>query len=234
MKKVKQLLAVAALSSVAFAAHADNSIKSTVELGAGWGSIVDGVHDSDRFAGSATAGLAYHTDKIMCTGSVGVRDSEGFTGAPVSAGSNDAMNYAVGCGMNFDKVNFTLGYRAHEYVSGNNYNVKGINVTVKGKMDKIGWLAGFQDAENTGSIWNAAVLYDLDAVGLSAEYVHRTLTDNNTKLRNIVLGANVGFEQFSTHEFAKHLSLNLGYVIDTGTTTETDGFAAGVQFKHQF
>ena len=43
---------------MAFAAHADNSIKSTVELGAGWGSIVDGVHDSDKFAGSATAALA--------------------------------------------------------------------------------------------------------------------------------------------------------------------------------
>ena len=143
------------------------------------------------------------------------------------------MNYAVGCGMNFDKVNFTLGYRAHEYVSGNIYNVKGINVTVKGKMDKLSWLAGYQDAQNSGSIWNAAALYNLDAVGLSAEYVHRTLT-NNTKLKNIVLGANMGFDKFSKQEFAKTFGLNLGYVIETGTTTGTDGFAAGLQFKHQF
>ena len=132
----------------------------------------------------------------------------------------------------FDKVHFAVGYRAHEYEPGNIYNVKGINVTAKGKMDKIGWLAGYQDAELTGNIWNAGASYDLNGILLSAEYVHRSLTDE-TKVRNIVLGADVGFEQFSTHEFAKHLSLNLGYAIATGSTTGSDGFAATLQFKHQ-
>ena len=83
MKRIKQCLAVAALSAVGFSAHAADTVSTKFSAGVGTGHIDPfGVRVSDEFSYGANLGFVSDMDKIKCGADIGVTGSNGLRKPP--------------------------------------------------------------------------------------------------------------------------------------------------------
>jgi hypothetical protein len=236
MKVLKSSLAVLALASVGLSAQAKDNLKTNIHAGIGTGHISDyAVLESNEFSYNAGLDVSTTMDKVTCNANVAWTGSNGFKSAPLSATNNSILDLGVNCGMDFENfAHISVGYLSHESTdtAANSYDVKGVNVQVKGGLDKVGWKAAYQKDNGDGNIWLLGLGYKMDEVELGVQHAFRKFDGDATKKNYTSIGATVGLDNFAKDvEIMKNMTLDLGYATDDDTSTK-NGFVVGLSYSH--